>query len=489
MVLRIGSACLRATGPLHQRWHGLPCRRIMSERNPSTTMANLGGAAPCAKALLFNGLRSANLAYVLALARSSVMNRDEGRALIRNLLELNLSQFGGDIGELPRFLDHTLQRSGSSTTWLGADRSKLEAVGAAFLIAIRKRILDLAHAHLGFAEITVALASQHRDTLIPTPGNQTKETVSTLGHCLLTYVYPAFRDLERLQHCYRNFNSSPCGAGRDATGARLALDLELLRTLLGFDAQRAHSTDALWQSDGPIELMAACVALLVNLNRLADDLRPLADAAHSTDAAWIRSLTSGLLAKVPLLAAMGKEHDGNAEGCAMVAEELCSALNGSIRAIELLTSLVTRSSERAASVEGPVIFRAGQSDLAEVFVTRGGIDYPSAQKMVEEIDRLIAKGELALPTLTIEAVDIVAMQIVGRPVSLTTADLVSAIQPGQMIGARRSPGGVAPERVIEMITECRARLVRENLWVTIAGQRLIKSEALLLAEACEAAGV
>lgn len=461
----------------------------MSERNPSLVVGNPGGSAVCAKTLLFNGLRSANLAYVLALARSSAMNREEGRALIRNLLNLDSSQFDGTIGELPRFLDHTLHRSGSSAAWLGADRSRLESVGAAFLIAIRKRVRDLARAHLSFAEATVALASQHRETLIPTPGNQSNRAVSSLGHCLLTYVYPAFRDLERLQHCYRNFNSSPCGAGRDASGARLTVDLELLRTLLGFDEQRAHSTDALWQTDGPIELMAAIIALLVNLNRLADDLRPLADAADSMNATWIRSLTSGLLAKVPTLAALGKEHDGNAEGCAIVAEELCNALNGSIRAIELLTALVTRCSERAAVVEEPVIFWAGQSDLAEVFVARGGIDYPSAQKMVEEIDRLIAKGELALPTLTLEAVDVVAMQIVGRPVGLTAADLVSAIEPGQMIGARRSPGGVAPERVVEMITECRARLVRENLWITTAGQRLIKSEALLLAEACEAAGV
>jgi hypothetical protein len=40
-----------------------------------------------------------------------------------------------------------------------------------------------------------------------------------------------------------------------------------------------------------------------------------------------------------------------------------------------------------------------------------------------------------------------------------------------------------------MITECRARLVRENLWMTTAGQRLAKSEMLLLAEAREAAGL
>jgi argininosuccinate lyase len=453
----------------------------------SPTAGNGAESATSAKGLLLAGLHNANLAYALALERSSAMSRGD---LVRGLLDLRLDGFDIEVGEIPRALESTLQRRlGTSVAWLKADRSKRETVGVAFLIAIRKRILDLARAHLSFAETAVELADQHRETIIENPATQSSGTISALGHCLLTYVYPAFRDLERLKHCYRSFNSSPCGAGQEATGARLPIDRDWLRALLGFDEVRTHAGDAVWQADGPIELMAAIVALLVNLNRLTEDLRFWTEAADSIDIAWVRALASGLLAKVPVLAVLDKETEGNAEGCVAVAEELCAAFDGAVRAVELVTSFVNRGAKNAAISGSPKICSARQSDLMEVILIRGGIDCESAQRVAGEIDRLIGRGEIELQTLTPEAIDVIAVQVVGRPINLTSDDLAMATEPGKMIGARRGPGGTAPERVLDMITECRARLVRENLWMTTAGQRLAKSEMLLLAEAREAAGL
>jgi argininosuccinate lyase len=378
---------------------------------------------------------------------------------------------------------------GTSAAWLKADRSDLEVVGVAFLLAIRRQILELAQHHLGFAESMVALADQHRDTIVPHPGSQSSGSVSTLGHCLLTYVYPAFRDLERLQHCYRSFNSSPCGAGKHATGTRISVDRDRMRTLLGFDETRTHAGDALWQADGPIELMAAIVALLVNLNRLTDDLRSWAITADSATVAWVRSLTSSLLAKVPELASLGKEFGENPECFVAISDELNEAFDGANRTIDRLITFVQRSAECAVMCQKPRIQSVEQSDLVEVFVTRGGIDYASAQNMASEIARLVTKGEIDFESLTPEAMDVIAIQISGRSLSLTEADVASAIKPSQMVAARVGSGGIAPGRVIEMITECRARLVRESLWVSTAGQRLAKSEALLTAEARDAAGL
>jgi argininosuccinate lyase len=462
----------------------------MNEGSSSPIAGNGTESATSAKHLLIAGLHSANLAYALALERSSAMSRGEGRALVRGLLDLRLDGFDIEVGKIPRALESTLQRRlGAPVAWLNADRSRRETVGVAFLIAIRKRILDLARAHLCFAETAIELADQHRETTIEMPATQSSGTISTLGYCLLTYVYPAFRDLERLQHCFRSFNSSPCGAGQEATGARLPIDRDWLRALLGFDEVRTHAGDAVWQADGPIELMAAIVALLVNLNRLTDDLRLWSHAADLIDVAWVRALASGLLAKVPALAVLGKEAEGNAEGCVVVANELCAAFDGAVRAIELLTAFIDRGAKNAAINGSPGIYSAGQSDLKEVILIRGGIDCESAQRIAEEIDRLIGRREIKLQSLTSEAIDFVAVQVIGRRVSLTSDDLAMATEPERMIGARGGPGGTAPGRVLDMITECRARLVRENLWVATAGERLAKSEMLLLTEAREAAGL
>ena len=462
----------------------------MSGQPANSFGASIGGCEPPVRTLLLNGLRNANLAHVLVLARSSVINREDGRAAVRGLLALQLHDFQAKIDQLPGFFEAALQhRLGHAAAWMNADRSRFEPVGVAFLMAIRHRILSLARAHLRFAETTVELAHQYRDAIISNPANQVQGTVSTLGHSLLTYVYPAFRDLERLQHCFRSFNSSPCGVGKHATGGRLEVDHDLLRTLLGFDECCSHAGDALWRADGPIELVAAVVALLVNLNRLTEDLRFLAETIDSTNSSWIRSLTSGLLAKVPALAALGKEGDDNPEACMVMAEELSVTFDGAIRAIELAGQLVERCAKNAAIQARPEIRLAAQSDLAEVFALRGKIDYPTAENIAREVDRLIARGELALQSLNPEIVDRIAVRIAGRPLHLEAADLASAIEPEQIIAEKRGPGGTAPQRIVEMITECRARLVRENLWVNQASHRLAKSETLLLAEAQEAAKV
>ena len=46
-----------------------------------------------------------------------------------------------------------------------------------------------------------------------------------------------------------------------------------LGELLGFDGLAAHARDAMWQADLPIEAAAALAAILVNLDRLAEDLQ------------------------------------------------------------------------------------------------------------------------------------------------------------------------------------------------------------------------
>jgi argininosuccinate lyase len=235
--------------------------------------------------------------------------------------------------------------------------------------------------------------------------------------------------------------------------------------------------------------MAAIVALMVNLNRLTDDLRTWADATDSADVSWIRSLTSSLLAKVPALASLGKEFGENHESFAVISAELNEAFDGADRTIGRLASVIQRSAERAVFSFKARIHSVDQSDLIEVIVSCGGFDQATAEKITREIDRLIAKGEIAFESLSPQAMDIIATQIAGRPLNLTTADLASAIEPAQLIAARAGNGGMAPERVTEMITECRARLVRENLWVSTTGQRLSKSEALLTAEARDAAGL
>ncbi len=81
----------------------------------------------------------------------------------------------------------------------------------------------------------------------------------------------ALRDCERLLRDLTWVNGSPGGAGC-VNGSRLPLDRELVANLIGFDSVITHTRDAMWQTDGLIDLLATAAGVATNLSKLAEDL-------------------------------------------------------------------------------------------------------------------------------------------------------------------------------------------------------------------------
>ncbi len=81
----------------------------------------------------------------------------------------------------------------------------------------------------------------------------------------------ALRDCERLLRDLTWVNRSPGGAGC-VNGSRLPLDRELVANLIGFDSVITHTRDAMWQTDGLIDLLATAAGVATNLSKLAEDL-------------------------------------------------------------------------------------------------------------------------------------------------------------------------------------------------------------------------
>ena len=132
---------------------------------------------------------------------------------------------------------------------------------------------------LGLAEVLTttgkaitARAREFRTALLPDYTYLQAAQPTTFGHYLLGFAYPTLRDLDRIRALYGRVNQSPAGCG-STNGSRLPQDRERLRELLGFEALVRHARDAMWQADLPIEAAAVLTAVLINLDRLAEDLQ------------------------------------------------------------------------------------------------------------------------------------------------------------------------------------------------------------------------
>lgn len=471
----------------------------------------------CADAdVLLPGLHEADLAHAIALTECGVIPAEVAPQLLKGLLDLRaipIAEFPirpalGDVYNSKEAL--LKERLGAVAGWIHAGRARREAVNVGFLLAMRSRVLALAEAHVAFAQTALALAERHRDTLMPDFTYLQHAHPTVFGHYLLTFVYPIFRDFERLRHCFKVANASVAGSG-SVNGTRLPLDRRRLAELLGCDSIATHTRDAMWQPDVPIETMAAVVALLVNLNRLGEELQVWCtaefDAVEFSDdlarasvimpqkknpygLAWIRGLTGSLLGKLASVAAVGKTYSGNPDSRVFIYGEVPRALDRTAEAVRLLTAVLagTTLNEpllRARATEG----FSQATDLADLIMIERNVDYRTAHQIVGRLVRTTLESRIESTAVTVEMVDAAAVAVTGAPLGLTATQLARALDPAQIVASREGIGGAAPASLASMFAECRERLTSEANWLRQTLDLLAASDAARTKAANEIAGL
>jgi argininosuccinate lyase len=466
-------------------------------------------AHDCADAdVLLPGLHEADLAHAIALAEAGVVPKRVAAVLLRGLLDLRdvpVADFPirPELGDVYNSKDAALKkRIGDAAGWLHAGRPRREAVNVAFLLAVRARLLTLVAAHAEMVRGALALAERHADTLMPDFTYLQHAHPTTFGHYLLTFVYPAFRDVERLRHCYGRFNASVAGSG-SVNGTRLPLDRRRLAALLGFERIAVHTRDAMWRPDLPIELMAAVVALLVNLNRFGEELQIWCtsefDFADFSDdmarasvimpqkknpygLAYLRGLTGASVGTLAGVAAVGKTASGNPDSRVFVYGELPRALDRAREGVELFAAMLggvalNEETLRRAATEG----FPQATDLADVVMTECTLDYRTAHQIVGRVVRLALERGVASTDVGPELIDEAARAVTGSGLGLSRARVSAALDPAKIVASRRGIGGASRMRVGGMIADCRKQLAAAQAWVAKARGNVEASDRKRLA--------
>lgn len=487
-----------------------PAARVLEvgarlERGPSERLIQTAFSRELADQLgLFDAMSLTDLAHTLMMLETGVIPPEPGRELLAALLELHGQpvDFQPDParGDLYTNREAWLAERTAAVGWLGAGRARREAATTAFHIKAREELLNLAEALAAAGGVLVRRARQFRDALMPDYTYLQAAQPTRFGHYLLGFAYPMRRDLDRLRALYGRVNRSPAGCG-STNGSRLPQDRERLAGLLGFDDLALHARDAMWQADLPIETAAALTTILVNLDRLAEDLQIFSteefglvelDDGHARASkimpqkknpfalTHVRGLANAMLGTLATSAAAGRTPSGQPDNRLALYGAIPRAILDTREAVELMAEVVDllrfdEAQARARLADGATL----ATDLAEVLVLECGLDFRRAHRLVGAVVRQgLAVGE-GLHRLTPEALAATAEAVLGQRLELAAPTLRAALDPQTAIAARAAPGGAAPEAIAAMLDECERDFAEAGAWVNGCRGRIQSAEAAL----------
>lgn len=452
---------------------------------------------------LLDAMDWVDLAHTLVLIENRVIPPEPGQELLAALR--HLQQDPDDFildptqGDLYTNREAWLARNCPASGWLGAGRARREATSTAFLMVLRAGLLDLAETLAATGQMLLAKAGACSAAPMSDYTYLQAAQPTTFGHYLLGFVYPLLRDLQRLQGLYQRVNRSPAGCG-SSNGSRLPQGRERLAELLGFDGLAVHARDAMWQADLPVETAALLTTILVNLDRLAEDLQVFSSAEfalvelddrHARASkimpqkknpfalTHIRGTANTMIGTLAASAALGRTPSGQPDNRLPLYGMLPRAVADTQDAVALLgeavASLACNADQARRKLDGSFAFA---TELAEVLVLHCGLDFRSAHRLLGYLVRQhLPNGDLR--QLSVEELAATSERLLGRRIELAPAVLADAMDAEAALAARTEVGGAAAGPMAAMQDECATALVAAETWIEANRERLRVAEDAL----------
>lgn len=457
--------------------------------------------------ILYKGLSLVDLAHVTMLTETGIIPQEPARELLAALLTINRISvenftFDPSLGDAYKNREHHIAKLvPDAVGWLRTGRARRDATNVAYQIVVRERVLDLVGSLIEMAEALVDLAEKHTATIMPDFTYMQHAQPTTLGHYLLSFVFPILRDFERLQACFHRVNKCSGGIG-SVNGSRLPFKRQRLAELLGFEGVITHTRDAMWQADMPVEIMACVVASIISISRLGEDLQvwvtqefdlvELGDGycresvimpqkKNPYSLAFVRGVAGVLIGQLTAMAGVGKTMSGQPDNRIFAYGDVPRSLNLAIRTVRLMAGVmrtlsvnVTLMASRAA--EG----YSQATDLAELIMLEAKLPYIQAHRLVGEVVSIAAQKRIPAERISSKMIDTVAKRMIGNTLKLSPNIIRRTLQSKEIVATRIGLGGAAPQSVKNMIAESRASIAETRLWKTQTGKQLARAEEDLL---------
>ena len=455
-------------------------------------------------ALLYSAMSLADLAHAVMLIETDIIPQESRVDLLKALLEMhNMSieeiDFDNALVDVYTNRDHMLhQKTPDSAGWIQAGRPRREVSTLAYLIVTRAELLEVVKAISTLMETLLDFSEEHLSTILPDYTYLQRAHPTSLAHYVLTFVQPMGRDLDRLKSAYNRTNKSPAGGG-STNGSRLPINRDRLAELLGFNGLVLHTRDAIWQSDGPIELMSVALAILCNIDRMSEDLQIWTTSefnfmdlseSHSRSSiimphkknpyslTFIRGVAREMIGRLAGTAALQSTPSGQVDNRIFTYSMVPQGLKQTKQALKLLSATISGLTVNKDEMSLAALKSLGGStDLAEEIMTIYDIDSQTAHSIV---GRAVRSATQMGKGLEADLINSAAKDIINRSLNISDDFIEKIMDPKAIVATRIGPGGSSLKSVQEMITTFRDLVYECNQWFVTEKSRLKEAEKKLI---------
>ena len=349
-------------------------------------------------------------------------------------------------------------------------RSRNDQVATDLRLWSKGALLSLMGGVLDLADALVEVAEANADVAMPGYTHLQRAQPVLLAHHLLAYVSMLARDLDRLDDAYRRSDVLPLGAGALA-GVTFPIDREATRADLAFAMISTNSLDAVSDRDFVLDILYACATIAMHLSRLAEELvlwssaefrfLELADAFATGSSimpqkknADVAELTRGKTGRIYgnlvalLTVAKGLPLSYNKD-FQEDKEALFDSVDTVLATLDVLPPMLRSGRWRADRMSDAAIADFSLATDAADLLARRGVPFREAHEAVGKlVASCIARGRSFADLSAEEWADAHPVFASERP-PLTAAE---------SLAARDVPGGTAPRRVAEQLSEARRLL-------------------------------
>jgi argininosuccinate lyase len=455
---------------------------------------------------LYGPMLTANRAHVVMLARQEIISRDNARALLKALAQVEAEGLEA-LGYKPGIEDLFFRVEGRLIELAGAEqggnlqlaRSRNDLGHTLTRLALRPRLLALYRRLLDLRESILKLAHRHLETVMPGYTHTQPAQPTTFAHYLAGVLSFLERDTQRLRQAYQTTNQSPIGAAA-FTGTGFPINRRLSAELLGFSGVMFSSHDCIGASDHLTDIAAGLTSLGVNLSRMSKDL--LFWATHESGALYIddsfiqissimpqkrnpvvlehlRARLSRLLGQTQTIVIQchnipyGDTQDIEDEieptvfGAIATADDILELYKVVFDTLQLNTAHL-----KAQAAAGFTTM----TELADTLVREAGLPFRAAHQVVSRLVSHLTAEKLTPDDVTGELLAEVSQELLPEPPSLTTEAIQRALDPVAFVQARATLGGAAPSATAGVLNHQANQLNRDEAWLDEEQARLAAAQ-------------
>jgi argininosuccinate lyase len=422
--------------------------------------------------------------------RGAVSNLDRG-AIAR-------ARYDGSCEDLFFFIEDLLERAcGDVAGKMHTARSRNDIAITLYRMTLRRELLAFAAAVLDVRAVTLDLAAQHVETIMPAHTHTQPAQPTTLAHYLLGVSEFLARDFLRIQAAFTRVNLSPLGACAITTTG-FPIDRQMTARLLGFEGLAENSYGAIASIDYVTESAAAVAVAMVNAGKFVQDLLlwstrefgflRLTDAYVQASSIMPQKRNPVALEHTRILASRALGEAQAALTCAHntpfgdindseddLQPLVFTLFSDALRALRLLAGLLKSAEvdrERLACRAAGDFMTV--TELADTLVRQAGLSFREAHTLVAKSVKAAGADDSPRAIAT-------ALLAENPSVPLTQREIERVLDARNFVNVRRVTGGPAPETVNEALSRASNDQSTFEQWIQSKQEMLNEAHRLNLA--------